>query len=244
MNTLTTTLIVTLSILVTVYSAPHERVKRQNLQGLVIPREFQNINFENYLKNPRAVAFQLKCIIYNGPCDSIGKYLKANFPNWLKTQCKNCTPSQKKQAGKAIEFFQTNYPKEWNDAVKKYRGTFDEDDVKRFESELGIKVSYEAPIPPGGAPKPDQNALAALAAEIKEAAKATPEPLVFESRTPKSVSEVSTSSTTPLPEPSSSTSASSSSSAAPVQASSTSEAATSNTSAGGTTEQTETTTTV
>lgn len=203
MHTLIVTFVVAVSMLATFSRAvPLERVKRQNLQGLVIPREFQNINFEKYLENPRAVQFQLKCVIYNGPCDSIGKYLKSNFPNWLKTQCKNCSPSQKKQAGKAIEFFQTQYPVEWNDAVKKYRGAFDEDDIRRFQSELGINVPLEAAIPIGGAPKPNGAALAAFAKQAIADAKTTPEPLVFESRTTggRSVSESSSTTAAPTSE--------------------------------------------
>src|SRR4051812_37324168 len=86
-----------------------------------IPREFQNINFEQYLRvsrnttvkyhckashnyfhstqNERAMKFQLKCVLYNGPCDTIGKYIKRNIPLYLRTQCKNCDESQKKLAG-------------------------------------------------------------------------------------------------------------------------------------------------
>lgn len=122
------------------------RVTRQ------IPREFQNVNIENYLKNPRAVAFQLKCVIYNGPCDRIGKYLKITIPELLTNQCRNCNPDQRKQAGRLVAFIQQNYPREWDDAIKKFQGgkVISQAEVKRFETEFGIKVdgiSTEAPAP-------------------------------------------------------------------------------------------------
>jgi len=173
-------------------SPSHYRVRRQfDISGLAIPKQFQNIDFENYLKNPRAVQFQLKCVIYNGPCDTIGKYLKSNLPNWLSTQCKNCNEMQKKQAAKAISFFQANYPKEWNDAVHKYRGKFSNEDIARFESELGIKVLAEL-APGASTPKPDSAGLAALAKELVESAKTTKEPLVFEVRSSTPEPEMTT----------------------------------------------------
>lgn len=116
------------------------RVARQT-----IPREFQNINIENYLKNPRAVQFQLKCVIYDGPCDRIGKYLKVQIPELLTNQCRNCQPEQRKQTGRLVAFLQQNYPKEWEDAIKKFQGgrQFTGDEVKRFEQEFGVSVKSD-----------------------------------------------------------------------------------------------------
>jgi len=157
----------------------HERVKRQ-IPG--VPREFQNINIENYLRNARAVQFQLKCVIYDGPCDTIGKYLKRNIPIWLRTQCKNCNDEQKQQAGKLINFFQENYSKEWDDAIAKYgKGAFTDEEIANFENELGVKIMRDpnAPRPSG---KPDSNALANLAKESIAILKATKEPLIIGSK--------------------------------------------------------------
>jgi len=129
---------VLLALYITIAHSASVRVPRQ-----AIPREFQNLNIENYLKNPLAVQFQLKCVIYNGPCDRIGKYLKITIPELLTNQCRNCNPDQRKQAGRLVAFIQQNYPKEWDDAVKKYQGgkTISKDEVKKFENQFGIKVA-------------------------------------------------------------------------------------------------------
>lgn len=135
------TVLLVLTVLLSVsFSLSHARTVRVARQA--IPREFQNINIENYLKNPRAVQFQLKCVIYNGPCDRIGKYLKITIPELLTNQCRNCNPDQRKQAGRLVAYIQQNYPKEWDDAVKKFQGgkVVSADEVKRFESEFGVKV--------------------------------------------------------------------------------------------------------
>lgn len=124
------------------------RVTRQT-----IPREFQNINIENYLKNPRAVQFQLKCVIYDGPCDRIGKYLKVSIPELLTNQCRNCQPEQRKQTGRLVAFLQQNYPKEWDDAIKKFQGgrRITGDEVKRFEQEFGVNAGAVSTVaPPSG----------------------------------------------------------------------------------------------
>jgi hypothetical protein len=157
----------------------YDRVKRQ-LPG--IPSQYQNINIEQYLRNAKAVQFQLKCVIYEGPCDSIGKYLKRNIPIWLRTQCRNCNEDQKKQAGKLINFFQESYPKEWDDAVKKFaKGTFTDEEVMRFETELGVKVESGGGAPSSGpTKKPDHNALANLAKESIALLKTTKEPIIVE----------------------------------------------------------------
>jgi len=146
-----------------------------------VPKEFQNINIENYLRNAKAVQFQLKCVIYEGPCDTIGKYLKKNIPSWLDTQCENCDGEQKTQASKLINFFQENYAKEWDDAIKKYGKTkFTDEEIAKFESELGVKINRD-PNAPTRAPgtKPDHNKLAELAKESIAVLKATKEPLIL-----------------------------------------------------------------
>jgi len=153
-------------------SLVHHRVARQ----LAVPREFQNVNVENYLKNPRAVKFQLNCVIYDGPCDSIGKFLKNNIHGWLNTQCENCDESQKKQAGKLIGFFQKSYPKEWNDAVRKFKGDITSEEEQRFEDELGLKLRADEST---AGSKLDITGLKELVKEAKETLKTTKAPLVF-----------------------------------------------------------------
>jgi len=131
-----------------VHAGTINREKRQT-----IPREFQNINIENYLKNPRAVQFQLKCVVYDGPCDRIGKYLKVSIPELLTNQCRNCQPDQKKQTGRLVAFLQQNYPKEWDDAIKKFQGgrQITGDEAKRLEQEFGVQVGAVSTISPPSA---------------------------------------------------------------------------------------------
>jgi len=107
----------------------------------VIPREFQNINIENYLKNERAVRFQLKCIIDDGPCDRIGKYLKVTIPELLVNQCANCDTAQRERAGKLVSHIQQNFPQEWERAVKKFQGGLVKpEDAEKLQTLLGIKL--------------------------------------------------------------------------------------------------------
>jgi len=115
------------------------RVKRQ-----LVPREFQNINIENYLKNERAVRFQLKCIIDDGPCDRIGKYLKVTIPELLVNQCANCDSAQRERAGKLVSHIQQNFPEDWERAVKKFQshqgGLVKPEDAAKLETLLGVKL--------------------------------------------------------------------------------------------------------
>lgn len=118
------------------------RVRRQGL----VPAEFRNINIDSYLTNSRAVLFQLKCLVYDGPCDRIGKYLKVTVPEIIKGTCSYCSASDKKTAGKLIGHIQKNYPKEWHDAIRKYQGgeTIKPEDAQKFEQLLGVKIAEPA----------------------------------------------------------------------------------------------------
>jgi len=109
----------------------------------LIPREFQNINIEQYLKNPRAVRFQLNCLLYDGHCDRIGKYIKLTIPELITNRCRNCSPEQKAQAGKLVAFIQQNYPQEWDDAIKKFQGgqKVSQTDISKLEDEFKVNIT-------------------------------------------------------------------------------------------------------
>lgn len=107
--------------------------------------------------------------------------MKRNIATWLRTQCENCNDEQKAHAGKLINFFQTNYPKEWDDAVAKFgKGSFTDEEIARFEVDLGVKIIRD-PNAPTAAPgsKPDHNKLADLAKEGIAVLKSTKEPLIL-----------------------------------------------------------------
>jgi hypothetical protein len=136
MSKLTIALILAVCVSISFASSLH-REKRQ-----LIPREFQNINIEQYLKNPRAVRFQLNCLLYDGHCDRIGKYIKLTIPELITNRCRNCSPEQKAQAGKLVAFIQQNYAKEWDDAIKKFQGgqKVTASDVSQLEDEFGVSI--------------------------------------------------------------------------------------------------------
>jgi hypothetical protein len=128
-------------VLCVVAAVAHANAAALRVRRQLVPREFQNINIENYLKNERAVAFQLKCIVYDGPCDRIGKYLKITIPELLTNQCRNCDPEQRMRAGRLVAHIQQNFPKEWEDAVKKFQGgQVKPEDAQKLETLLGVKL--------------------------------------------------------------------------------------------------------
>jgi len=113
------------------------------VSGQLIPREFQNINIEQYLKNPRAVRFQLNCLLYDGHCDRIGKYIKLTIPELITNRCRNCSPEQKAQAGKLVAFIQQNYPQEWDDAIKKFQGgqKVTQQDLSQLQDDFKVNIT-------------------------------------------------------------------------------------------------------
>jgi len=138
------------------YAAPRE--KRETI---TIPREFQNINIDNYLKNDRAVKFQLKCLLDNGPCDRIGKYMKKTIPESLTNKCDGCDEATIKIAKNLAMHISSKFPNEWERLLKMY--PVKQADLEELEARLGVKID------------PKLAELAGLHASPGAAAEATPE---------------------------------------------------------------------
>ncbi len=50
--------------------------QEENSDSLVMEPDYGQINIKQYLKNDQLLRFQLKCILFNGPCDIIGHWIK------------------------------------------------------------------------------------------------------------------------------------------------------------------------
>jgi len=148
------------------------RSKRQ-----VIPREFANINIENYLKNERAVRFQLKCVVDEGPCDRIGKYLKQTIPELLATQCANCDLAHKDRVSKFATTIQDKFPTEWEKAVKKFQGGLVKyEDAAKLESITGFKLNPNLVAPPTETETKTSEAEVPSTSEVPISSSPAPEP--------------------------------------------------------------------
>jgi hypothetical protein len=38
--------------------------------------ELENVTLDTYIRNPRLFNIQVQCLIYDGPCDIVGRFLK------------------------------------------------------------------------------------------------------------------------------------------------------------------------
>ena len=49
-------------------------------QGMEYPARYQpeleNVTLDTYINNPRLFNIQVKCLLYDGPCDIVGRFLK------------------------------------------------------------------------------------------------------------------------------------------------------------------------
>ncbi|KAG5674543.1 hypothetical protein PVAND_004503 [Polypedilum vanderplanki] len=79
----------------------------------------QNIN--KLLNNQAVVSRQIICILDKGPCDNIGKQLKAALPEVISKNCANCTRQQAQNAQRLISFLQARYPEVWSLLYRKYK---------------------------------------------------------------------------------------------------------------------------
>lgn len=52
--------------------------------------ELDAINVEDYFRNERLLDLQIKCVVYDGPCDAVGRWVKRKLlTTWLVPPIKN-----------------------------------------------------------------------------------------------------------------------------------------------------------
>ncbi|CAL1687533.1 unnamed protein product [Lasius platythorax] len=70
-------------------------------------------DFSAYLNDKRFIDKELQCLLQTGECDGFGKQIKRVLPLVLKDNCRRCTPQQKVNLQRLIQFLQSRYPTEW-----------------------------------------------------------------------------------------------------------------------------------
>lgn len=45
-------------------------------EPIFLEPQFDRVNITTYLLNDRLLKFQLKCVIFDGPCDAVGHWIK------------------------------------------------------------------------------------------------------------------------------------------------------------------------
>ena len=101
------------------------------------------MKFETYLRNPRLFNLQIQCLLYDGPCDIVGRFLKrelhqrnyacvvgfslyfaiiitARVGKALLGECYLCTPNQEKEIQKLLVYVQEKRPDLYRLAISKY----------------------------------------------------------------------------------------------------------------------------
>lgn len=76
------------------------------------------------LSDRRFVQRQLKCATGEGPCDPIGRKIKAHAPLVLRGMCVKCSQTEIKQIQRVMSHIQKNYPKEYTKMLKQYQSGF------------------------------------------------------------------------------------------------------------------------
>lgn len=107
----------------------------------VKPLSLETIDLENTLKNDKLVRRYIDCVLDKGRCDTNGKDLKGKrscttvttirlrnviplhaemLPRVLNQNCSGCTPKQRENADRIIDFMKKNHAGEWTQINAKY----------------------------------------------------------------------------------------------------------------------------
>nr|APB03440.1 chemosensory protein 4 [Sitobion avenae] len=108
---------------------PTTIVKRATPQVVSIQKDasLPNVSedvLDKALSDRRFVQRQLKCATGEGPCDPIGRKIKAHAPLVLRGMCVKCSQSEIKQIQRVMSHIQKNYPKEYTKMLKQYQSGF------------------------------------------------------------------------------------------------------------------------
>nr|WMS58737.1 chemosensory protein gene 6 [Neotoxoptera formosana] len=108
---------------------PTNIVKRATPQDVTNQRDssLPNVSedvLEKALGDRRFVQRQLKCATGEGPCDPIGRKIKAHAPLVMRGMCVKCSQTEIKQIQRVMSHIQKNYPKEYTKMLKQYQSGF------------------------------------------------------------------------------------------------------------------------
>lgn len=106
------------------------------------PLPLENLDVENTLKNDKLVRRYIDCVLDRGRCDSNGKDIKGTYPfllincchnlkRWsldavdilprvLNEKCASCSPKQKANADRIVDFMKSNHMNDWVQVNAKY----------------------------------------------------------------------------------------------------------------------------
>jgi len=87
---------------------------------LRVQPELDGVDVAKYLQNERLVRLQFKCLIFDGPCDIVGKWAKPRVKGILLRRCDYCTKTQEKWIEDWYDILIDRFPEMYKAAVLKY----------------------------------------------------------------------------------------------------------------------------
>ncbi|CAG7818783.1 unnamed protein product [Allacma fusca] len=87
---------------------------------VVFQPELDNINIDEFLRDNVAMEKQVQCVLHDGPCDAVGRWIKPRVAAAFMGECPMCTPQQTVNIRKIMEYMQTNRPIEYRMAIMQF----------------------------------------------------------------------------------------------------------------------------
>ncbi|KAG5885079.1 hypothetical protein JTB14_036648 [Gonioctena quinquepunctata] len=82
--------------------------------------KYDNFDVLSVLSSARLVNRYCDCLMEKGPCPPEGKFLKEIIPDAIATECRKCSPIQKKQAGLILRHLLLNFRPRFLELCDKY----------------------------------------------------------------------------------------------------------------------------
>jgi len=110
---------------------PLPPIENEKQYPLRLQPELDGLDISHILKNERLLNFQIKCILYNGPCDVIGRWVKPRVRAGILGECLKCTKVQQ------------GWMDEWMDKMINERPDLYRAAVAKYITNVGIAIPQE-----------------------------------------------------------------------------------------------------
>ncbi|KAF4533375.1 hypothetical protein B566_EDAN002773 [Ephemera danica] len=104
-------------------AAMQGKVANQGKPGTLGTATVSDAQLLSAIQDSRYMRNQIKCTLGEGPCDPVGRKLKALAPLVMKNICFQCTPTEKRQIQMVVSHIQRNFPREWSKIVRQFGST-------------------------------------------------------------------------------------------------------------------------
>jgi len=82
--------------------------------------ELDRLSLEKYIADDYLFSMHINCLLYDGPCDPVGRWMKPRMASYFLSSCILCTPNQERESTQFMTWLYENHPQLFRIGIAKY----------------------------------------------------------------------------------------------------------------------------